>query len=172
MSRHVSRVAIAVAVLAGAAACSPSADTAATVNGTVISMEDVEEMGTITEAAQGVEVPAASLVGVLVFGEIVADTLGESESAPDDAAIAEFFDLDSLQSVSPQVSNGLEYLYYGILAQQGAFQITEETNAEVTEKVSDADVEINPRFGTWDTENFSITQGADYLTVQDRSVTE
>lgn len=147
-SRPVLALAAVAAILAG---CSNPSE-AAEVNGQPI---DIDTLGAVNDElrAAGLNVTPEATLGLLISERATAATRSEIPIASD----PQLFSLAETQlgladtEYSPATESIVDF-YAFVVASQNGIAMPEEVN-EVSEAIKNADVEVNPRFGTWEGES-------------------
>ncbi len=145
------RLALAVATIAALAACTPSPKIAATVGDTVITADQVERVIAGCEQAAKIELPAAKVINNLVvldiFTKIVEEHTGSTDAISDEA-IKEILGSSPDAAVAWQDEDCAVYVK-AIGAQMIAVQLVPPDILQAG--IEGAKVQVNPRYGTWDT---------------------
>jgi len=140
-------LAVAIAAAALALTGCGRADTAAVVDGHVISQSGV--LATSEQVAQYASqpMPTGDLINRLVVLPAVLDVLGERGVTISDAAA---------RSAVGAIDNPTPYLLDLARLDLAIGQMTQEDMVEVTSRLLEADVEVNPRYGTFNPEQAAV----------------
>jgi hypothetical protein len=137
-------VAAAALALSGCA----TADTAAIVNGTVISEEEAQEaVRQIKEAQPQAEIDTPGAVRALVFAPFINDAAAKSGKGQSDSSAKA-----ALGDVADPSRATLEL----VKASMVSGQLTPEEQREIAAQIAAADITINPRYGTFDKKTLSF----------------
>lgn len=147
------------------AACSTDPSSAATVNGEEITIDDLAQVQTDFRE-NGVNTLADGVLNTMISSEVANDVIEEEGlDVPAEMREAVFSELGLYPAgeYSAQTEEMIDYLAFTLLSQQGAF--TPDDIRPIVEALGEADVEVNPRFGEWDSDNFALVPPTrDYLT--------
>lgn len=155
-----------------AASCSTDPSTAATVNGEEITIDDLAQVQTDFRD-NGVNTLADGVLNMMINAEVANDIIAaEGLEMPAEIRQAVFTELglDPEGEYSAQTEEMIDFLAFTLVTQQGIY--APEDIRPVLDALAEADVEVNPRFGDWDEENFAIAPPTrEYLTSETPEVT-
>jgi hypothetical protein len=124
------------------------ADTAAVVDGRVITESGVIATSDQVTRYAGQPMPARDVINRLVVLPAVLDVLGERDVTITDAAA---------RSAVAGIPDPTPYLLDLARLDLAIGQMTQEDMVEVTSRLQDIDVEVNPRYGSFNPEQASVT---------------
>lgn len=151
--------------LAGAglllAACSNDPSAAATVNGEEITIEELSETQSYLRD-YGIDWESADVLNLLIVAEVTSDVAeaGEYDGLAD---IQEQAEVLLGRDDNPEYSETIEEVatYIALDQANASMLLTMEELQEVSTSLLEADVDVNPRFGEWDSEIGSLV-GTEY----------
>ncbi|WP_182355031.1 hypothetical protein [Flaviflexus huanghaiensis] len=150
------------------AACSTDPSTAATVNGSDITIDDLAQVQSDFRG-QGVNTLADGVLNMMINGEIANDIIeaqGLDMTGEAREAVFGQLGLNPTAEYSEQTDAVIDYLAFTLLTDAGMYTV--DDISPVLDALGDADVEVNPRFGEWDQDNFAIARpDRGYLTSED-----
>lgn len=154
---------VATLAVAGIALSACSSNEAATVNGHTITLSDVAAVQKDLEA-DGSKILVDPLINVMISAAATKDAAKEHGLAPTAEtrqASIEQLGLTGIE-LSEQTDELLDFYSLALQSQNGG--LAGEDIAALNEAITTAEVEVNPRFGTWDSATGSITKTtADYI---------
>jgi len=149
------------------AACSTDPSTAAEVNGEQITIDDLAQVQADFRE-NGVNTLASGLLSMMINAEIAHDIIAaEDLSAPAEYRELVFTELGLYPAgdYSQQTNELIDYLAFTLVTQQGVYG--PDDIRPVLDALGEADVDVNPRFGHWDGDNFALVPVTpEYLTTE------
>lgn len=137
----------AVTALAGLAACSPGPTVAAQVGDATITSALVDKSFTSCQDL-GVQAPVATILTVLVYGEVAQGLASEYGLPLENSVLDQFVPAEAL------ASDGCDDVFR---AEASVNLIASELGEEIVlDALGNADVEVNPRFGAWDPQALGV----------------
>lgn len=150
------------------AGCSTDPSTAATVNGSEISIDDLAQVQADFRE-QGVNTLADGVLNMMINGEIANDVIaseGLEMTGEGREAVFGQLGLNPAGDYSEPTDAMIDFLAFTLLTDAGLY--TPDDIRPVLDALGEADVEVNPRFGEWDAENFAIARtDRSYLTSEE-----
>ena len=147
----------AVAVLAGlvVSGCGTHPGAAAVVDGQRISENEVARAIEDFTAVTGQPVDAPMMLGTLIVAPIMVDVAAQHGVAASDAEAAALLDEQAQlndREAPEDYSQGVLQVATMTIVQQGLAQASDPEGVvnEITERINSADVEVSPRYGTFD----------------------
>jgi hypothetical protein len=136
--------AAAAAAALGLSGCA-TADTAAIVNGTVISEQEAQEaVRQIKEAQPQAEIDTPGAVRALVFAPFINEAAAENGKGQSDSAAKA-----ALGNVAEPTRATLDL----VKASMVSGQLTPQEQSDIAAEIAAADITLNPRYGTFDKKN-------------------
>lgn len=143
VSRWVAGAAIGASVLAGCSG-TPTADTAAVVNGTALSESDVQESASqlTTAVSQSQPISAQRMLDLLIRYRVINEVTSERGRAVSPSVAIDGLKQRGVADPNPYAVEVLR----GNMAEQS---LDEATAQEVVKRLSQLKVTVNPRYGEW-----------------------
>lgn len=149
------------------AACATDPSVAAKVNGEEITIDDLAQVQADFRE-NGVNTLADGVLNMMINAEVANEIIEAEElNLPPEIREAVFGQLGLYPAgdYSAKTDEMIDFLAFTLVTQQGAF--TPEEIRPVLEALGEADVDVNPRFGEWDGDNFTLVPASrDYLTTE------
>ncbi|MBM9432589.1 hypothetical protein [Flaviflexus equikiangi] len=153
------------------AACSANPSSAAQVNGETITIAELAQVQADFQD-NGVNSLADGVLNMMINAEVANEIIADAGlSVPEEMRQTVFsqLGLNPDGEYSAATDEMIDFLAFTLVVQQGLYT-ADEINPVLT-ALGEADVEVNPRFGTWDSENFAIAPLVrDYVTSEQPSI--
>lgn len=147
------------------AACSTDPSVAATVNGEEITIDDLAQVQSDFRE-NGVNTLAEGVLNMMINAEVANDIIeAEGLEMPPEIREAVYGQLGLYPAFdySEQTDEMIDFLTFTLVTQQGFYG--PDDIRPVLEALGEADIDVNPRFGEWDADNFALVPTSrDYLT--------
>lgn len=141
---------------------STRAGTAATVDGSVIEQSDVtsamEQINEMDPALLQAPLTPSSTLTALIQAPVVLDFLAEQGLVVSDTVATRDAQSRGVQDPSDSTVEIIRFAS-SISAAQQSGQLSQEDSVELTDRLSSRDVEVNPRYGSFNAETVSVDLG-------------